>query len=72
MAPDIFTTRAKVVEFGERAVVIAYGLPARPVLLPLAVVDAEPLGFDDSPLGCEGFYRFTMSREVAKEYGLTV
>lgn len=72
MDRNIFSTRARIVERHERAVVIMHGLPARPVIVPLANVDLEPIGFMDAPCGQEGFYRFTMARDVAKDIGLTV
>ncbi|MCB5201675.1 hypothetical protein LH464_04180 [Neorhizobium sp. T786] len=64
MAREIFTTRLEVTERHDRAVVANYGLPSRPVIIPLAGVDFEPDG--------GRFYKATMSRETAKEYRLDI
>jgi hypothetical protein len=71
MVLPFVTIRAPILEAHERAVVVSHGLPARPVIIPLANVDFEPVGF--SPI-CDAatVYEFTMSREVAKDIGLIV
>jgi hypothetical protein len=70
--PNIFTATVRIIDRRDREVVISYGSPARPVVVPIANVDFEPIGFMDHPRGEAGAYRLTMDRAVAKDIGLTV
>lgn len=63
MTPDTFTARIQIVERHERAVVALFGLPSRPVIIPMAGVDFEPDG--------ETHFRATMSTELARVAGLS-
>lgn len=63
MNPDTFTTRIQILERHERAVVALFGLPSRPVIIPISGVDFEPDG--------ETHFRATMSTEIARDVGLT-
>jgi hypothetical protein len=66
--PNLFTTRVEAIEVHERAIVARYGNPARPVIIPLANVDAAPV---DSLSG-RRVYDLTMDRETAVECGLDI
>jgi len=63
-----FTTRVEAIEVHERAIIARYGSPSRPVIIPLANVDAAPV----STLDDRRVYDLTMDRQVAVDIGLDI
>lgn len=67
MLDRLVSINCRITERHERAVVAMVGAPARPVIIPLAGVDFEPVA---DPLGNGDSMRASMMLSVAKEIGL--